>query len=59
MKAADRISRIQEIDKIVSKLQDKDWRVEAIQYTDEEDEPFSVRINVTCEAPNADVIGVI
>ena len=48
MRSNERIQRIREIEKTVAKLHEKGWRMEAVEHTDEEGEPFRTVLRMSC-----------
>ena len=54
MKAIERIARIEEIERTVAKLQSKGWRMEAVEHTDEEDQPFRTVLRMSCRPKSHD-----
>ena len=48
MRATERLARIREIESTVAKLQEKGWRIEAVEHIDEVDEPLRTVIRMSC-----------
>ncbi len=48
MRANERLRRIREIERTIAKLQEKGWRMEAVEHTDQEDEPFRTVVRMSC-----------
>ena len=48
MHSKERLGRMREIERHVSKLQKKGWRVEAVEHLDMEGEPFRTVIRMSC-----------
>ena len=44
------MARIREIESTVAKLQEKGWRIEAVEHIDEVDEPFRTVMRMSCTA---------
>lgn len=59
MRASERQSRIQEIEEIVAKLQDKGWKMEKITHIDEADDPFWTAIHMSCESSGGVKDGIL
>ena len=54
MRANERLARIREIECTVAKLQEKGWRMEAVEHLDEEDQPFRTVIRMSCSPKSHD-----
>ncbi len=54
MKASERLTRIRQIERTVARLQKKGWRMEAVEHTDQEDEPFRTVVRMSCTPKSQD-----
>ena len=54
MRAKERLKRIRQIERTVAKLQEKGWRMEMVDHTDEDDEPFRTVIRMSCRPKSTD-----
>ena len=54
MRAKERMARIREIERTVAKLHTKGWRMESVEHTDEEDQPFRTVIRMSCRPKSHD-----
>ena len=48
MRSEERQSRIKQIEHTIAKLQKKGWRMEVVEHTDEDGEPFRTVIRMSC-----------
>lgn len=49
MNQQERLARIRQVERKVAKLVAKGWRMERIDHTDEDGEPFRTTIQVCCD----------
>ena len=54
VRATERIQRIREIERTVAKLHEKGWRMESVEHTDEEGEPFRTVMRMSCRPEGTD-----
>lgn len=54
MNTSDRIKRIREVERAAQRLTASGWTLEAIEYTDEADQPFRTTVRLATDSGDAD-----